>query len=145
MVKLSLKYQFWRRQILSSSWFLYVYRWRSQQTLFRTPFNWVPISGKLDFWLKLVCFNFSIIIYSFVCRFLLHNYSYYYNQKQPSSGVLQERFSYKFCKIQKKTPVLEGLVFGKIADLHCLTLSKKRYRHRCFLVNFAKFLITPFS
>ena len=102
LVKLSLKHQFSRRQILSSSWFLYVYRWRSQQTLFRTPFNWVPIFGKLDFWFKLVCSNFSIIIYSFVCRFLLHNYSYYYNQKQPSSGVLQERFSYKFAKFRRK-------------------------------------------
>ena len=29
-------------------------------------------------------------------------------------------------------------------DLQSLTLSKKRFRHRCFLVNSAKFLITPF-
>ena len=31
-----------------------------------------------------------------------------------------------------------------MADLQSLILSKKRFRHRCFLVNFAKFLITHF-
>ena len=48
-----------------------------------------------------------------------------YNQKQSSGTVLQKRCSYKFRKTHKKTP-------------------KKRFRHRCFLVNSAKFLITSF-
>ena len=33
----------------------------------------------------------------------------------------------------------------RVPEMQSLTLSKKRSRHTCFLVNFAKFLITPFS
>ena len=78
----------------------------------------------LHFWLNLIYIpQFWIIIYSFVCQYSLRYYWYYYNQKQWSRAVLQKRCSYKFCKIHKKT-------------------RKKRFRNRCFLVNFAKFLIT---
>ena len=66
---------------------------------------------------------FCIIIYSFVCQYSLHYYWYYYNQKQSSGAVLQKRCSYRFRKIHSKTP-------------------KKRFLHRCFLVNSAKFPIT---
>ena len=38
----------------------------------------------------------------------------------------------------------QSLVFNNIAGLRPATLSKKRLRHRCFPVNFAKFLRTPF-
>ena len=34
--------------------------------------------------------------------------------------------------------------FNKLADLRLATLFKKRLRHRCFQVDFAKFLRTPF-
>ena len=68
---------------------------------------------------------FCIIIYSFVCQFSLHYYWYCYNQKQPFGVVLQKRRSFKFRKIQKKTP-------------------KKKLRHRRFLVNSAKFPIASF-
>ena len=68
---------------------------------------------------------FCIIIYSFVCQYSLHYYWYCYNQKQSSGAVLQKRCSYKFRKIHKKTP-------------------KKRFRHRFFPANSAKFLITSF-
>ena len=68
---------------------------------------------------------FCIIIYSFVCQYSLHYYWYCYNQKQSSGAVLQKRCSFKFRKIHKKTP-------------------KKRFQHRCFLVNSAKFPITSF-
>ena len=44
------------------------------------------------------------------------------NHNQSSGALLQKSYFYKFCKIHKKTP-------------------KKRFRHRCFLVNSAKFLI----
>ena len=56
------------------------------------------------------------------CSFFakLVNSWYCYNQKQSSRGVLLKRCSYEFSKIHKKIP------------------------HRCFLVNSAKFLITPF-
>ena len=67
---------------------------------------------------------------------------YCYNQKQSSGGVLQKRCSYEFCKIYKKTPALTR-VFNEAADLQSLTYQKKRSRHICFIVNSAKFLITP--
>ena len=50
--------------------------------------------------------------------------------------------SQKFCKIYKKTPVSQPR--NKVAGLRPVTLLKKRLWHRCFPVNFAKFLRTPF-
>ena len=38
----------------------------------------------------------------------------------------------------------QGLFFNKVAGLKCATLLKKRAWHRCFPVNFVKFLRTPF-
>ena len=38
----------------------------------------------------------------------------------------------------------QSLFFNKVAGLRPATLLKKRLWHRCFLVNFAKFLKTPF-
>ena len=38
----------------------------------------------------------------------------------------------------------QSLFFNKVADLRSATLLKKRLWHRCFPVNFAKFLKTPF-
>ena len=38
----------------------------------------------------------------------------------------------------------QSLFFNKVAGLGSATLLKKRHWHRCFPVNFAKFLITPF-
>ena len=54
-------------------------------------------------------------------------------QKQSSRGVLQERCSLKFRKIHRKSP-----------GLRPANLLKKRLWHRCFSVNIAKFLRTPF-
>ena len=39
----------------------------------------------------------------------------------------------------------QSLFFNKVADLRSATLLKKRLCHRCFHVNFAKFLRTPIS
>ena len=52
-------------------------------------------------------------------------------KKQSSRGVLLKRCSQKFHKIHRETPVPA-------------TLLKKRLWHRCFPVNFMKFLRTPF-
>ena len=38
----------------------------------------------------------------------------------------------------------QGLFFNKVAGLRPATVLKKRLRHRCFPVNFVKFLRTPF-
>ena len=56
----------------------------------------------------------------------------------------------KFRKIQiknfdKKETLCQSLFFIKVAGLRPTILFKKRLRHRCFPVNFAKFLRTPFS
>ena len=92
--------------------------------LFRLIKKSYSIIRRLAIW-TLFTQCFCIIIYSFVCQYSLHYYWYCYNQKQSSGAVLQKRCSYKFRKIHKKTP-------------------KKRFRHRCFLVNSAKFPITSF-
>ena len=42
-----------------------------------------------------------------------------------------------------KTPLLES-VFNKVASLQADCFIKKRLQHRYFLVDFAKFLKTPF-
>ena len=49
----------------------------------------------------------------------------------------------KNSKIHLKTPVLESL-FNRVSGLRPAALLKKRLQHRCFLVNFVKFLRTPF-
>ena len=64
-------------------------------------------------------------------------------EKQPPEVFREKRCSWKFHKIHRKTPV-PGLFFNKVAGLRPATLLKKRLLHRCFLVNFAKFLRTPF-
>ena len=38
----------------------------------------------------------------------------------------------------------QSLFFNKVVGLRPATLLKKRLKHRCFPVNFAKFLTTPF-
>ena len=55
------------------------------------------------------------------------------NHKQPPEVFCKKRCSWKFRKIRSKTSVPESLC-----------LSKKRLWHKCFTVNFAKFLRTPF-
>ena len=39
----------------------------------------------------------------------------------------------------------QSLFFNKVAGLRPVTLLKKRLWHRCFAMNFAKFLRTPFG
>ena len=57
-------------------------------------------------------------------------------QKQSPRGVLKI-----FAKFTGKH-LCQGLVFNKFASLRPATLFKKRLWHRCFPVNFAKFLRT---
>ena len=53
-------------------------------------------------------------------------------------GVLRN-----FVKLTGKH-LCQSLLFNKVADLRLATLLKKRFWHRCFPVNFAKFLRTLF-
>ena len=48
-----------------------------------------------------------------------------------------------FAKITGKH-LCQSLIFNKVAGLRSATLLKKRLWHRCFPVNFAKFLRTSF-
>ena len=48
-----------------------------------------------------------------------------------------------FTKFTGKHPC-QSLFFNKVADLRPATLLKQRFWHRCFPVNFVKFLRTPF-
>ena len=64
-------------------------------------------------------------------------------QKQSPEAFCKKMCSWKFHKIHRKTPVPETF-FNKVAGLRPATLLKKRLWHRCFPVNFAKFLRTIF-
>ena len=64
-------------------------------------------------------------------------------QKQPFADVLQNRCSYKFCKIHRRTPVLEPFL-NEVTALRSKSLLKKRLQHSGFPVNFVKFLRAPF-
>ena len=59
-------------------------------------------------------------------------------QKQSSGGVLRN-----FAKFAGKH-LCQTLFFNKVVDLRPATLLKKSLWHRCFPVNFAKFIRTPF-
>ena len=96
---------------------------------YTTGSNW-------DIW-----FSFCIINYSFVCQFSIHCYWYCYNQEQSSGGGLQKRCFYKFRKIHALKTFLTKLQIYRVN----ITLSKKRFQHRYFLVNSTKFFITQTS
>ena len=59
-------------------------------------------------------------------------------QKQSSRGVLRNFTQFTGKHLSK------SLLFNKVAGLRPAALFKKRFWHRCFPVNFAKFLRTPF-
>ena len=70
----------------------------------------------------------------FMLKVLLHiSYSQNRIQMQPPELFCKKRCSQKFHKIHRK-----------VAGLRPATLFKKSLWHRCFPVNFAKFLRTPF-
>ena len=63
--------------------------------------------------------------------------------KAATRGALQKQVFLKIHRIQGETPVPESLL-KKVAGLRPATLLKNRLCHRCFPVNFVKFLRTPF-
>ena len=91
-----------------------------------------------------LCFSFCIIIYSFVCQFFLHYYRYWYNQKQSSVVFYKKSVLTMFSKFAMKH-MCYSLIFNEFAELQILTLSKKRFQDKYFLVNFAKLLKASFS
>ena len=92
------------------------------------------------FWVQSI-FNYNL---QQNLRFLQLSSRYYLlRQKQPPEVFCKHRCSQKFLKIHRKTPVLESL-FNKASGLWPAILFKKRLQHRCFPVNFVKFLRTSF-
>ena len=63
--------------------------------------------------------------------------------KQPPEVFLRKGALRNFAKFTGKH-LCQRLLFNKVAGIRPATLLKKRHRRRCFLVNFAKFLRTPF-
>ena len=63
-------------------------------------------------------------------------------QKQSPRGVLLKGVLRNLTKFTGKQ-LYQRLFFNKVADLRPATLLKKRLWHRCFPVNFVKFLRTP--
>ena len=61
----------------------------------------------------------------------------------PSEVFCQKGVLRNFAKFTGKH-LCQSLFFNKVADLRPATLLKKRLWHRCFPVNFAKFLRIPF-
>ena len=64
-------------------------------------------------------------------------------KKQPPVAFSKKGVLKKFLTIHLKTPLL-GSYFNRVSGLRAVTLLKKRLQHRCFQVNFMKFLRTPF-
>ena len=75
--------------------------------------------------------HFSLSIQIFKFQLLIHLSTI---QKQPPDVFYEKRCSQKFCKI---------LLQHDSIRLRSATLLKKKLWHRCFPVNFAKFLRTP--
>ena len=71
-----------------------------------------------------------------------------------ANDPLKSRSSHQRCFVRKGIlrnfekltgkHMCQSLFFNKVAGLRAATLLKKRLWHRCFSVNFAKFLRTPF-
>ena len=62
--------------------------------------------------------------------------------EEVAEGCSVKKMFLEISKIHRKTPMPESL-FYKVAGLRPTTLLKKRLWHRCFSVNFEKFLRTP--
>ena len=75
--------------------------------------------------------------------FLLFVVNYFCKKVPPRSSHLREGVLRNFAKFTGKH-LCQSLFFNKVAGLRPATLLKKRFWHRCFPVNFAKFIRTSF-
>ena len=82
---------------------------------------------------EIKCFFNKVLTISLYCKDMVEPYYIKGVQKQLFTYVLQNRCSWKFCKIHRKTPMLE-LIFNKLAHVLSFDLCeifKKTY----FLIN----------
>ena len=64
-------------------------------------------------------------------------------QKQPPEMLCKKGLLINFTEFTGKNRC-QGLFLNKVADLRPATILRKRLWHRCFPMNFAKFVRTPF-
>ena len=64
-------------------------------------------------------------------------------QKQPPEVFFKKTVLTNLAKVTRKH-LCQNLIFNKVAGLRLATLLEKRLWNRCFPVNFATFLRTPF-
>ena len=76
-----------------------------------------------------------------VYEFILTSNLYF--TEAATRGVLWKGAPINFTKFTGKH-LRQSLLFNKITDLKAATLLKKKLWHKCFPVNFAKFLRTPY-
>ena len=113
------------------------------------------IKNKLNF-CKLCLFEKFYVIKSLNDPNLLNKKTEFANTSRHQSKLLliivrssHQRSSMKdgvlrnFAKFREKH-LCQSLIFNKVAGLRSATLLKKRIWHRCFPLNFAKILRTPF-
>ena len=102
------------------------------------PTIWMFHSRKLNHIVNNI-YESSLI---FVCKYYNSSFNDIFRSSRPDvfckEGVLRN-----FAKFTVKQ-MCQSLIFNTVAGLRPATLLKKRLWHRCFSVNFAKFLRTPF-
>ena len=107
-------------KILEKNLFLGI--WMFLPDLFETKYIWIFSVFKVGIFIEK---------FFFPCVFNFY--------KQSFADVLQNKCSWKFCKLHRKTLKSESL-FNKVPGLKACNFIKKRLRHRCFPVKFAKCL-----
>ena len=86
---------------------------------------------------------FVLIVLFFVVVVFSNGFMTYWYSEAATGGVLSKKVLKDFAKFTGKH-LCQSLFFNKVAGFRPATLLKKRVWHRCFPVNFAKFLWTPF-
>ena len=92
-----------------------------------------------------MCFMYGVIYYRYHLTIFATKFSHrcLTKQKQPPEVFCKKGVLRNFAKFTGKH-LCQSLFFDKVAGLRPATLLKKRLWHRCFPVNFAEFLWTPF-
>ena len=85
--------------------------------------------------------HFTMVVKVMIVEMMIKNYIE--NIEESFADVLQNKYSQKFRKFHRKTPVLEFL-FNKVAGPKACNFIKNFFHHRYFPMKFAKFLRTAY-
>ena len=97
--------------------------------------QWLSFCFARDVIFSYKCFNFFSLLREFFAILLLKYFSA--EQKQSHGGVLSKRFLKYLAKFIRKHLCWSPLFQSSCRIENC-NFIKKRLRHRCFLLNFAK-------